>query len=99
MRVGNGATAKSRRFSVTLRDGRVLVYDDLLDPTNKLTDDGNPVAVEGPSPLDGAVGDLVGQIAQWRAGAPWPYGTTDFLAVSVRIAGLMNAIVDACTVR
>ena len=64
--LGNGATAKTRKFAVELGSGAALVYDDQLPHPNKLTLDGVSVPIATTQPLDAVVADYVARIERWQ---------------------------------
>jgi len=75
MRLGSGARTKARRFEVTLRSGRRLVYDDTVAHPSKLTDGGEPVEVAGTLPLDAVLNVFMSSVDAWQRKS-WAGGET-----------------------
>jgi predicted dehydrogenase len=93
--VGNGAPRKRRWMQVVLRDGRTLVYDDLMDHPAKLQDRGVSVAVDRTMPLDAVLTDFLQQIALWRQGGSTADTATASLVLAVRVGLVLDAIAAA----
>jgi predicted dehydrogenase len=93
MRLGNEAEAKARRFAVSMRSGRRLVYDDLEPVERKLTDNGTPVAIEPVLPLDRVVTDFCRQIDRWRRRELSTDAALEWLELSVAVSRILDAIV------
>ena len=92
IRVGNEAEAKARRFAVSLRSGRTLVYDDLQPVERKLTDGGAPVAIDSVSPLDVVLTDFCGQIETWRRRELSTDAALEWLELSAAVSRILDAI-------
>ena len=90
MRVGNGATAKSRRVAVTVGKGRQLVYDDTRQHPFKLCDGDAPVPVAPTPPLDAVLAAFLEMIDIWKRGAWVPEGRA--LALSARVNEILDSI-------
>jgi hypothetical protein len=93
LRVGNEAEAKTRRFTVSMRSGRRLVYDDLQPVGRKLTDGGQPVAIDSVSPLDVVLTQFCSQIETWRRRELSTDAALEWLELSVAISRILDAIV------
>ena len=94
MRVGNGATTKTRRFSATLANGRTLTSDPLAPPERLLVDGGTAVPVSETLPLDLMFSEFLTRVGSFKAGER---NRTDELrnaAFSVRVNELLDAIVE-----
>jgi predicted dehydrogenase len=95
LRVGNGATAKARRFSVTLAGGRTLSHDHLAPPEAMLTDDGVPVPMDGPLPLDRMLSEFVERCERWKRGERDHARELRNAEFSVRVNEILDAIAAA----
>ncbi len=95
MRVGNGADHKARGFTVTLRDGRTLAYDDTRPHPYKLVENDTPLAVDAGGPLDGVLTDFLKQIGEWQRTGSDGGRARGALGLSARV----NAIVDKLAAR
>jgi predicted dehydrogenase len=92
MRVGNEAEAKARRFAVSMRSGRTLVYDDLQPVERKLTDDGVPVAIDSSPALDMVLTHFCGQVDAWQR-RELPRGAAlEWLELSAAVSRILDAI-------
>ena len=92
MRVGNGAATKARRFSVTLAGGRTLSHDNLAKPESALTDDGNPIPIEGALPLDVVLSEFVERVERFGRGERDHERELRNAAFSVRVNEILDAI-------
>jgi predicted dehydrogenase len=95
MRVGNEAEAKARRFTVTMRSGRTLVYDDLQPVERKLTDGGEPVEIDSVSPLDLVLTHFCGQIESWRRRELSTDAALEWLELSAAVSRILDAIIQS----
>jgi predicted dehydrogenase len=68
LRVGNGATTKTRRFTATLAGGRTLASEPLAPPERLLVDGGAPVRVAEALPLDVMFSEFLERVARFRSG-------------------------------
>jgi len=93
MRVGNQADAKARRFTVSMRSGRRLVYDDLQPVERKLTDGGQPVAIDSVSPLDVVLTHFCRQIETWRRRQLPADAALEWLELSAAVSRVLDAII------
>jgi predicted dehydrogenase len=93
MRVGNEAETKARRFTVSMRSGRTLVYDDLQPVERKLTDGGEPVAIGSVSPLDLVLTHFCGQIETWRRRELSTDAALEWLELSAAVSRILDAII------
>jgi predicted dehydrogenase len=92
LRLGNQAEAKARRFAVSMRSGRTLVYDDLLPVGRKLTDGGEPVAVDPVSPLDLVLTHFCRQIETWRRRELSTDAALEWLELSAAVSRILDAM-------
>ena len=95
MRVGNGATAKTRRFSVTLAGGRTLSHDNLAPPESMLIDGGVPVPLDGTLPLDQMLSEFVERCERWKRGERDHARELRNAEFSVRVNEILDAIATA----
>jgi predicted dehydrogenase len=93
MRLGNEAEAKARRFAVSMRSGRTLIYDDLQPVERKLTDSGEPVAIDSVSPLDLVLTHFCGQIETSRRRDLSTDAALEWLELSAAVARILDAII------
>jgi predicted dehydrogenase len=92
MRVGNGATAKVRRFRATLADGRVLTSEPLASSERRLVDGGVSVPVGEELPLDVMISEFLERVGRFRAGERSRDDELRNAAFSVRVNEILDAI-------
>ena len=92
IRVGNEADAKARRFAVSMRSGRTLVYDDLQPVERKLTDNGEPVAIDASPALDRVLTHFCGQVESWRRRELPAGAALESLELSAAVSRILDAI-------
>jgi predicted dehydrogenase len=97
MRVGNGATAKARRFSVTLSGGRTLTHDGLAEPGSMLVDDAKPVRVDATLPLDVMLSEFLGRCERWKRGERDHAFEVRSAEFSVRMNEILDTIARAAS--
>jgi predicted dehydrogenase len=95
LRVGNGARAKTRRFTVTLKDARTLTNDNLAPPESMLTENGKPVALDSALPLDVLLSEFIAHVARWKSGAHT--GDVRNAEFSVRVNEILDGIAVAAS--
>ena len=95
LRAGNGAEHKTRRFAVTLDDGRSWVYDDTQPASQKLRVGDEPVALPSPTPLDELLSDFIAAVRAARGGAEFPRPGATNLELAVRVGHCLEEIQDA----
>ncbi len=91
LRIGNGASTKRRLLRVELRDGRDLVYDDVLAPPRKLMAAGEPIPVDERGPLDVVLDEFLHAISLWRSGQA---ATIEHLALSERVNEILGRLIS-----
>lgn len=89
LRAGNGAEHKTRRFAVTLDDGRRWLYDDTQPWAEKLREDDRPLPLPARAPLDELLSDFVAGI---RAARGVPGRTSTNLELAVRVSRCLEDI-------
>jgi predicted dehydrogenase len=95
LRVGNGARAKTRRFTLTLRNGRTFTNDDLAPPSSVLTENGKPVPLDSALPLDVMLSEFVARVERWKRGVRHHAEEVRNAEFSVRINQILDAVAVA----
>jgi predicted dehydrogenase len=94
MRVGNGATTKTRRFSATLANGRTITSDPLAPPERLLVDGDTPVPVSEALPLDVMFSEFLARVGSFKANERNRDDGLRNAEFSVRVNEILDAIVD-----
>lgn len=97
LRVGNGAAHKTRRFAVTLDDGRRWLYDDTQPWAEKLREGDKPLPLPARAPLDELLSDFVAATRWAKDGraAGHPNARASNLELAVRVASCLEEIEQA----
>jgi predicted dehydrogenase len=92
LRVGSGATTKTRRFSATLAGGRTLTSEPLAPAERLLVDGGTWVQVAETLPLDVMFSEFLTRVGRFAAGERNRDEELRNAAFSVRVNGVLDAI-------
>ena len=97
LRAGNGAEHKTRRFVVTLDDGRRWIYDDTQPLSQKLREGERPLPLPARAPLDELLSDFVNVVRVARGGPALPglTPTSTNLELAVRVGRCLEDIEQA----
>jgi predicted dehydrogenase len=96
-RVGNGASTKTRRFTLALKDGRTFTNDNLAPPESTLTENGKPIPLDSALPLDVMLSEFIARVERWRNGARRHTDEVRNAEFSVRVNEILDAVAVAAS--
>ena len=97
LRVGNGASTKTRRFVLTLKNGRTFTNDNLAPQASVLTDNGRPVPLDSALPLDVMLSEFIARVKRWKHGEANRAEEIRNAELSVRIGEILDAVAVAAS--